>query len=387
MNSRKVVHRVALCVGLLCGISSGALAETLKVGIIGPLTGGGAPWGNAAAEAVRILASEVNSRGGLDVGGKKYQVEVIAYDDQYKAADAVSAYNRLVTRDGVRYIMAVTSPATIALGQSVEDDKVIFLSTAGAEKAVDPKSKYMFRMMSLLRDYVPPMIAWVKEHAAGRRVVVVNPNDESGWASTELTKGVYLKSGFDVVDSPLFERSQKDFQPMLTKVIALKPDIIELASTSPATAGIIVRQARELGYKGIFVKDSGAATREIIESAGKEGAEGAISLHFADPTNDGYKRLAEAYKKKFGQQADDLIVIYYDAANAMLRAIEKSGDVNDTTKVSEAFLNKVFPFPSVQGGELSLGGGGQPGDPNQIMTWSYLSIIKDGAPVISGKVK
>jgi branched-chain amino acid transport system substrate-binding protein len=385
-NWKPALAAVTLLAAGLFGAA--ASAQTLKIGVIGPLTGGGAPWGNAAAEAARFAAADANANGGLTVGSRKYKVEVIAYDDQYKAADAVAAYTRLTIQDGVRFVMAVTSPATLALASRVEADKTIFVTSAGAEKAVDPKSRQMFRMISLLRDYVPPMVGWIKSNYKERRVFVLNPNDDSGWASTEIAKGAYAKHGFEIIGSELFERTQKDFTPLLTKVMAQKPEIIELASTSPATAGLIVRQARDLGYKGMFVKNSGAAVADIVATAGNAGAEGVISLHFADPGTDGYKRLAERYKKSFNQMPDDLIVVYYDATNALLQAIQKGGDADDTAKVSDALFNKVFPMKSAQGAEIALGGkAGQPGDPNQIVTVSYISVIKNGVPVIVGSVK
>jgi branched-chain amino acid transport system substrate-binding protein len=387
MKIGKAAIAAALCLGLFCGLAAGATADTLKIGVIGPLTGGGAPWGNAAAQAAKIAAAEANAKGGLEVGGKKYQVDVVAYDDQYKAADAIAAYNRLTNQDGVKYIIMVTSPSTLAVAPTAETDKVIVLSTAGVEKAIGPQMAYVFRANSLLRDYVPPTVKWVKEHVPGRRVVILNPNDESGWYSTNLSKTAYSENGFEILSTEMFERSQKDFQPLLTKVLGMKPDIIELASVPPATAGLVVRQARDLGYKGLFVKDAGAATKDILDAAGKDGAEGIIQLHYANPHNEGFQRIAAEYKKAIGQQPDDLMAIYYDGAVALLRAIQQGGDVNDTTKVSNAFFTKTFPITSVQGDQLNLGGKGRPGDPNQIMTPNYISVMKSGEPVIVGTVK
>ena len=376
---------MAAGLGLMLGAAN---AETLRIGVISPLTGGAAPWGNAMAEAARQAASDANAKGGLKIGDKTYTVEVFAYDDQYKAADAVAAYNRLTTQDGVRFMGVLASASTLALRDTVEADKNIMLTSSGIEKSVDPKSRYIFRMLSILREFVPATIRWVKDNQKERKVAILNPNDESGWYSTEISKTNYVKYGFDVVSSELFERSLKDFAPLLTRVLATNPEIIELASVPPATAGLIVRQARELGYKGIFVKDAGSAVKEIVETAGKEGAEGTISLHYADPTSDGYKRLAEVYRAKFGQNPDDLIVVYYDAFNALLQAIHEAGTVDDTTKVSDAMFTKVFPFKSILGTDLALGGSnGLPGDPNQIITWSYISKIENGQPVIVGKVR
>ena len=211
--TRHHLLRVAAGAAIALCMAGSAWSQTLKIGVIGPLTGGGAPWGNAAAEAARLAAADVNAKGGLDVAGKKYKVEIVAYDDQYKAAESVAAYNRLTKQDGVKYTLGVTSPAALALAPQVESDKVMHVTTAGAVKAVDPSSKYMFRMISLLRDYVPSVVGWVKDNYKERRVVILNPNDDSGWASTEIAKDAYGRHGFSIIGSELYERTQRTSSP------------------------------------------------------------------------------------------------------------------------------------------------------------------------------
>ena len=387
MRIRKLATTLALGVAMVGGLMAAASADTVKIGVIAPLTGGGAPWGKASEAGVRIAANEVNAKGGLDVGGKKMQVEVIAYDDQYKAADAVAAYNRLLTKDGVKYMFIVLTPETIALQDSVAADKVLAFSAAGVAKAVPPDSKNLFRVLFIYRDYVPAVIGWVKEHLPGRKVALLSPNDELGWGFRDFVVPFYEKNGYEIVDNQLYERSQKDFAPLFTKIMSSNPDFIDIGSAAPATAGLLVRQARDLGFKGTFLKESGAATREIIATAGNEGAEGTISLHFTDPHSDGYKRLAAEYEKMVGGQPDDLICYQYDAARALMRAIELGGDANDTAKTSAAFLTKTFPITSALGDPVSLGDGKGHGDPNQMMTTGYISVIKNGDPVIIGKVR
>jgi branched-chain amino acid transport system substrate-binding protein len=173
----------------------------------------------------------------------------------------------------------------------------------------------------------------------------------------------------------------------MTRIVAMKPEIIELASVPPATAGLIVRQARELGYKGLFVKNSAGAAKETVEVAGKEGAEGVISQQAADFDNPGYKQLADQYRKSIGQEPNEFIVAFYDSLNVMLHAMQKAGTVDDTGKVSAAF-GQALPMKSILGDELTQGGkdGGR-GDPNQIMNYSYISIIKDGQAVVISKAK
>jgi branched-chain amino acid transport system substrate-binding protein len=380
-NPRAVMASLAAA-GLLYAGAVGA--ETLKIGVIAALTGGGAPWGMAAAEGPRILAERVNAAGGLDVGGKKVRVEVIAYDDQYKAAEAVAAYNRLVNQDGVKYVIILSSAATMALKQNVEDDKVIGMSSAYTSKALDKDSRFMFRMYSAPEDYLPSMIGWMKDNLKGRRVVVVNPNDETGWDQVRLSEAIFKEKGFEVLGHELFERAQKDFQPMLTRIIAMKPDMIELGGTSPATAGLIIRQARELGYNKLFTKTGGAGPKEIVAGAGAKAAEGTINMLYADPANKGYQDLAAEYKKRNGHDANEIIVSFYDGANAILHAVQKAGTLDDTEKVAESF-KAAMPFKSVQGEDLEMGGMKHYGIDHQVMTVNYIGEIRNGEPVVLGK--
>jgi branched-chain amino acid transport system substrate-binding protein len=381
---------VLLCA--LSGLVGGAIAtvaaqaQTIKIGVIAPLTGPAATWGQATAGGPKILAAEINAKGGLDVAGKKYQVEVVAYDDQYKAADAVAAYNRLVNQDGAKFVIAMTSASTLAIKQNAEDDKVIVLTSSLTEKAFDANTKFMFRLYSPPTHFLAPFVDWVRDNAKERNIVIINPNDETGWAQTKASETIYKAKGFNVAGTELYERTVKDFMPLLTKVLAMKPGIIDLSTSSPATAGLIVRQARELGYKGMFVQTGAGSPEEIVAAAGKEAAEGTVNIVYADATNAGYQRLVAEYKKANTQDPNNIIVSFYDAANILLRAIQKAGDVNDTAKIAASF-GQAVPVSSVQGDELTMGGKADIGMDHQVMTVNYISVIKNGASTIAGKIK
>lgn len=385
--SRRTMMAGALTFAGLAQVGAALAADTVKIGVVAPLTGPGAPWGIASAEGPRIAADEINAAGGLDVGGKKLKVEVIAYDDQYKTADAVAAFNRLVNQDGVKFVVILSSAGTMALREAVLDNKVIGLSSAYTRKALDKSNPYMLRIYSTPHDYVPSMVDWLKTNRpAAKRVAIINPNDETGWDQTELGERVFKERGFEVVGKELYERAQRDFQPMLTKVMALKPDVIELGGTAPATAGLIVRQARELGYAGLIFKTGGAGPRDIVAAAGARAAEGLINMLYADPDNAGYKRIADAYQKRTGHVANEILVAYYDAAKVLLAAISKAGTTDDTAKVVAAFA-KALPMESAQGDMLRLGGQAAYGADLQIETVNYIGVIKGGQPVALGKTK
>jgi branched-chain amino acid transport system substrate-binding protein len=379
MGSRIGVSALSVGFGLLMTVLPGVHAQTLKLGYVGALTGGAAEYGLAGREALRIVADEVNANGGLDIGGKKYKVELIAYNDQQKAAEAVAAYTRLVNVDGAHYVFLQSSVSTLALKPNAERDKVMLLSAAFSPKIIDQDTKYTFRIYLNGANFVPALIGWMKDNVKERTVVTLNPNDETGWGQAEITTREYKENGFTVLASELYERTQKDFAPVLTKLIAMKPDLMDFGTSPPATTGLMVRQARELGYKGSFVQTGGPGWPAVVSAAGKEAAEGMITVIYADPRNQPYLNLAKVYSKNVGQDPNELIVSFYDAAQVLLKAIQIAGTADDTTKVAAAF-SKALPMKSLQGDTLTLGH-------QQILTVDYVGVIKDGTPSVVGKLK
>jgi branched-chain amino acid transport system substrate-binding protein len=375
----RLAKAAAVGVVLWAALSGAAMAQTLKIGVVAPLTGPGASWGLAAKWAAEIQAAEVNADGGLAVGGTKYKVNVIAYDDQYKAAEAVAAYNRLVNQDGVKFMVIATSPSTMALRNNLEQDKIVALTSAYTPAVIDANTKYLFRQYSIAADFLPSYVDWMSSNFKERQMVTLNPNDETGWGHAKVTLQAYKDKGFNVVGSELYERSVKDFQSLLTKVLGLKPDVVDLGSSAPASAGLIVRQARELGYKGRFVQTGGPGWAAVVDAAGKEAAEGMVNMLYADPSNKGYQRVVAQYKKAVGQAPNEMIVCYYDGLSVLLRAIQKAGTTTDTAKVAASFAS-ALPMKSLQGDEMTYAS-------QQIRTWDYVGVMRNGEPVVSGKVR
>ena len=387
MSTRRELTAFVSSLPLLVGIAAAtpALAAgyqgTIKIGIIAPLTGGGAPWGMAEEWGGRILANEINAKGGLDIAGKKYKIVMIPYDDQYKAADAIAAYNRLLNVDHAKYMIVLATPSTLALKQAIERDNVLALTSSGTVQAVSHNDKHLVRAFSILADYIPPFYAWLRDHLKERRVAIINPNDASGWDSTKVSAKYLKQSGFEVVDEENFERAQNDFSPMITRMMSKNVEILELASTPPATAGLIVRAARELGFKGQIIKGGGPAPVDIVRAAGAKAAEGMYNLLYVNPASPGYQRLAADYKKAVGQEPNELIVSFYDAFNVLVHAIQKGGDPNDPMKARAAF-GEVLPMQSIQGVLLNYGGMATTGALNEILTVGFVGQIRNGKSVI-----
>lgn len=377
------VAAVALC---SLATSLPVSAQTVKIGVIGIMTGAGATWGVAGAEGVKIAAEEANEAGGITINGVKRKVEVIVYDEQYKAAEALAAYNRLVNDDGVKYIFTMASASMMALKSTVESDNVLVLTSATSNKIIDKNTNNIVQLYSTPRDYIPYVIRWMKGNLPGDKVILVYPNDETGWDFTNLSTRVFTETGYKVTAKELYDRAQKDFQPLLTRVVAQNPDLIDLGPSSPATAGLILRQARELGYKNAVSALGGSGPREVIAAAGAQAAEGMVNMLYADPANKNFQALAQKFRAKIGQTPNELIVPYYDATKVLLRAVEISGAPDDARKVRAA-LPKALPMASLQGEPITWGGKETIGIDAQFLTVDYIGNIRNGEPVAVGLAK
>src|SRR5256886_8034718 len=128
---------VGLLAAVLLGASPGAEgADVIKCGVSTPLSGPAAPWGIPHKGATELIFDEINSQGGLEVGGKKYKLEVVAYDHKYVIAEGVATVNRLIAKDGVKYVSILGGAVAKANEEAVNEAGVLGLTLAYAEGRV-----------------------------------------------------------------------------------------------------------------------------------------------------------------------------------------------------------------------------------------------------------
>jgi branched-chain amino acid transport system substrate-binding protein len=372
-NSFKLILSVALLASSLA-----QAADKLKIGVVGGMTGPGAAWGLAIDGGVKVAADEINKAGGLVVGGKTYQIEVLSYDDHYKAADAVTATNRLIDQEDVKFLIGpIGSASVLAMKPITEKNKVIMLSNSYSTEALDAKTRYMFRVLPTTNEYNGQLIGWLKKNRPNvKRVAIISPNDATGWSTQKTQKAVYEAQGFTVAEAKFFERSQNDFRTILTGILAKGVDDIELDTVPPGPAGLVIRQAREMGYKGIFTKFGGNNVTETVKAAGAENAEGTLVYLSADPAGAAYAKLTAAYGKLHDNTMDDFTLYFYDATRLLAQAIREAGSVENT----DAILAKIEATKSFDGiqGKIVWGGKATYGVDHQIATPAYLGVIEGG---------
>lgn len=368
------------CVGISLAQVTQA-QETLKIGALVTLSGAGAAWGQGMKNAAELAADKVNSTGGLEVAGKKYKVEVIPYDDKYQANEAVTVANRLIFEDKVKYIIGpVGSAAVLAIQPITEKNKVILMTLGFTPKALGTDKAFTFRPNVTTGEVAQPQISWVVKSQGIKKVGALFPNDETGHAMSNDIEAAYKKGGATMAAKEFFERERVDFVPLLTRMLARGIDAIELDGNSPTTAGLITKQARELGFKGKIVRTGGPATAEIINVAGKASAEGMFVHTPMNPAQPSTKAYADMYAAKYKTSMNGFSPAFYDGTTMLFEAMRQAGTVTDTEKVSAA-LEKIKDFPGALG-NLNWTGKAMYGIDHQLDAPFYVAQIKDGAEVI-----
>ena len=363
-------------------------ADTLKIGVLGPMSGAAAPWGLALARGAEMRAEELNAAGGLRAGGKTYTLTIVPYDHKATAAEAATATNKLVFEDKVRLIVGNAVGATCDAAQAItEREKVLFTFVCWGTKNVGPDKPYSFRELLSQWEVTPPLYAWIRQnHPKVQRVAIISPNDTSGWDTGTAVKDAAKELKLDVVADEYYERGATDFYPLLTKILAKKPDLIELAGTTPGEGGLILKQAYELGYRGAKAWVAAFDAARYVQIAGKDASEGVWTVGAPDLEGPfvapGVREFAKRYRAKYGEPATMIAVANYAGMDVVIKAMQ-SADSIETDKVLQAMVRGKF---ETVWGPLVIGGKGRYGIDRQFLYPFVISEIKNGKTVDISKV-
>lgn len=377
----------SLATALLCATSAMPLAlqaqeaGELKIGALVTLSGAGAAWGQGMKNAAELAAMQVNKDGGLEVAGKRYKVSVVAYDDKYQANEAVTVANRLVFEDKVKYIIGpVGSAPVLAIQPITEKNKVIVITLGFTSKALQADKPFTFRPNVTTAEVSQPQIDWLVKTQGVKKVGALFPNDETGQQIAEDLKSAYGKAGAEMAAVEFFERDRVDFVPLLTRMTARGINTIELDGNSPTTAGLIVKQAREIGFTGKIVRTGGPATQEIVNVASAESAEGMFVHTPINPELASTKAYADLYAANYKHAMNGFSPAFYDGTNMLFEAMRRAGSVTDT----EAISKEMAALKDFNGALGTLNWTGQQayGINHQLNAPFYVAEVKDGKEVI-----
>lgn len=330
-------------------------ADTIKLGLSVPLSGAGANWGKGSEAMCAQAVQEINAQGGAKVKGKAYQFECVGYDNKYNAAEGAKVAQALVARDGVKFVAGSIGVAPARALQSLTERRGVLMFTAAWGNSMKgPKFPLTFSQMNSPNEIAEPLITYVRKlHPSVKTVAMLNPNDATGQETEKVAKAAWEKNGAKVLVSDWYERGTSEFQPIAAKLNAAKPDLIDLASTPPADAGLIFKELKALGWSGVKVVEVGTGADGLL-ATGKDAVEGTYlgAAVAVDSMSAHQKALNESVKKATGESVNAIQIGFYDAVWAIKAAMEQAQSIEpaDVAKAMPTVKFKSFY------GETGFGG-------------------------------
>lgn len=351
--------------------------NVVKIGGAVPLSGPVAYWGISTMQGWVDGAEVINSRGGLNVGGKKYKMEIITYDTKGTVADSRAATTRLVERDKVKYVFSQAAASTIGMLQITEPNEVVSIVACwGYLKQFGPKFFYHFRgEMSDYEQgfaYVPYMKG---KYPFIKTAAFIGPDDKDGYDCHYSYQRLMDYYGIKSLGKEYFEWETTDFYPIVTKVLAMKPDCIITSPTPPGITASLVKAAREMGFKGPIASPAASETKTILEVAGEHAHDVVLPVTLESPVTEYQSELKERFTKRFGQ-FNALAGNYSWWVYALGQAFEDAGTVDDTKAVANAMQDVVLEETYV--GKACYGGKGAYGIKRQGIYDCYTTLIEHG---------
>ncbi|MGH7070048.1 MAG: ABC transporter substrate-binding protein [Acetobacteraceae bacterium] len=372
----------ALFIGAVCLTAVPSFAKNLPIGGIGTLSGQATDWGVATERGIQLAIDEVDAKGGLKMGGTTYKLHLIMYDDDYTGQGGATAATRLVTADHVKYIIGpIGSPPALATLPITTPAKVLVMHDGYSPKLVSMKYPYSFRVDPTPQEFAPAMIGWLRKHYPdAKKVAIFDPNDAVGQAVIPIVVPAYKAAGFQVSFVGEYDRGTTDFTPLLTRMMAKGADILDLGSSVPGAAGLLIKQARQVGFKGLIVQIGGPSIKENMAVAGRL-ANGFVSFSFLDPGNPLATKFAAEYAQKYGGVMSPYCPIMYNAAEIVFEAMQRADSIDVGAVRAELF--KMQGTPTIFG-PLKWGGKQVYGINHQILINIVMDQVKDGKVVRIG---
>jgi branched-chain amino acid transport system substrate-binding protein len=298
--------------------------DTVKVGVILPITGDKAKFGEIEKRSFEMALEEINAAGG--VKGKK--LEFLFEDDTGRPDVARSAAEKLITKDKVVMLGGgYGSSETFAIAGVAQQSKIPFLVNTGSDDKITQSGwDYVFRLNPPVSDYPDGLESFLKEVVKPKTVALLYENTNFGSSGSKEFAKTCEKMGIKVLMSEGYEHGGVDFRPLLMNVKQAKPDLVYMISYL-MDASLLMRQSMELRLTpNIFVGGAAGFTLpEFQKNAGKA-SESVYSatLWYQTLPYPGAKEYFDKFTKKYNQETEYHGAEAYAAAFVIADALTRT---------------------------------------------------------------
>jgi len=330
-----VLRMSAVAAAVTWGAAAACAQETVKIGFIGPLSGGNAQQGLSARNGFQLAIDQANK------AGLPFKLEAVILDDAANPQTGVAAALKL-TNDP--QVLAATGHwnsgvalATIPVFQRAGVPFIVW--GAISPKVTERNNPMVSRVVTTLVNTNEPLAKWAVANV-GKKIAIVSDTSDYGVANTQNFEKFYKAAGGTILTAEAAPVGTTDFRALLTKIKAGSPDAIYFGGVV-TEAGLVRQQMVELGMAVPMIGVDGFHDAEFIKIAGPA-AEGTISGIVKEKGNPQLEKLTKDYQAaNFAEPATTYTKNAFDAANIIVAAINKAG-TKDKAAIAKAIRETQY---------------------------------------------
>jgi branched-chain amino acid transport system substrate-binding protein len=338
------LNRLSVAVALACAALTGtAAAQTvIKIGHVGPMTGGIAHLGKDNEMGAKLAIEDLNAKK-LKIGGQDVKWELLSEDDGADPKQGTAAAQKLVDAKVNGVIGHLNSGTTIPASKIYSDAGVPQISPS----ATNPKYtlqgyKTAFRVVAHDGQLGGTLGRYAVKEAKAKSIAVIDDRTAYGQGVADEFEKAVKASGGKVVGREFTNDKATDFTAILTSLKGKKPDLVFYGGMD-AVAGPMLRQIKQLGLKVKFMGGDGICSEELAKLAGDAMADGQVICAEAGGVTKEKAGAMDAWRKRFKDKFNTDVQIYapyvYDATMVMAAAMQKANSADPAKYLPE--LSKI----------------------------------------------
>ena len=321
MKMRSGPHRL-LATSMFLMLTTSAIAADLKIGVVSPMTGATATFGQENANGIKLAYEKMKKM----AGGKKF--DLIIEDDKSEAIESTNATRKLLSVDKVSVMIgAPTSSLALASAPIVQEAKIPFITPTATNAKVTQVGDYITRACFTDDFQGVVMAKFAVENLKKTKglVLVENTSDYSKGLAKAFTES-FVKLGGKMASTEELTYAAKDtdFQSLLRKVKRANPDFVFVPGYY-VEVGLLLKQARAQGINVPFLGGDGWDSPKLFEIAGEAVKGSYISNHFApDDKSPVVQNFVKDYEKVYGSKPGSFAALGYDSLGIVADAIKRA---------------------------------------------------------------
>ncbi len=341
------MKKLLLLTGILCLCAYAAFAaDTIKIGLLAPITGSYASEGQGMKQVLELLTADVNAKGGIL--GKK--VTLITEDDGSDPRTAALAAQRLISQGVVAVIGTYGSSVTEPTQGIFDESGIVQIANGATAIRLTEKGLKLFFRTCPRDDEQAKVAAQTIAKLGYKKIAILHDNSTYAKGLAEETRGLLQKQpGAQIVFFDALTPGERDYSTILTKLKQAQPDVVFFTGYYNE-AGLLLRQKKEMGFNVPFIGGDATNNTDLVKIAGVAAAAGFYFISAPLPQDlPTAKAFIDEFKKKYGAAPNSIYpVLAGDGFNVVVAALNGTKGGN-SAQVGAYLHNNLKDFQGLTG--------------------------------------